>query len=48
MGFTGSEMTVAEQLSLEADARTNIKASGNDYMTNVSGVFVAGDHRRGQ
>ncbi len=48
MGFTGSEMTIAEQLGLEADTRTNIKASENNYMTNVPGVFVAGDQRRGQ
>lgn len=48
MGFTGSEMTIAEQLGLEADPRTNIKASVKDYKTNVPGVFVAGDQRRGQ
>ncbi|EAR00893.1 glutamate synthase subunit beta [Maribacter sp. HTCC2170] len=48
MGFTGSEMTIAEQLGLEADTRTNIKASEKDYMSNVPGVFVAGDQRRGQ
>lgn len=48
MGFTGSEMTIAEQLGLEADPRTNIKASEKDYKTNVPGVFVAGDQRRGQ
>ncbi len=48
MGFTGSEMTIAEQLGLEADPRTNIKASIENYMTNVPGVFVAGDQRRGQ
>ncbi len=48
LGFTGSEMTIAEQLGLEADLRTNIKASEKDYMTNVRGVFVAGDQRRGQ
>ncbi|MEE9363154.1 MAG: glutamate synthase subunit beta [Cellulophaga sp.] len=48
MGFTGSEMTIAEQLGLETDARTNIKASVEDYKTNVAGVFVAGDQRRGQ
>lgn len=48
MGFTGSEMTVAQQLGLEADSRTNIKASAKNYMTNVPGVFVAGDQRRGQ
>ena len=48
LGFTGSEMTLAEQLGLEADPRTNIKASEKDYKTNVPGVFVAGDQRRGQ
>lgn len=48
LGFTGSEMTIAEQLGLEADSRTNIKASEKDYKTNVPGVFVAGDQRRGQ
>ncbi len=48
LGFTGSEMTLAEQLGVEADARTNIKASVKDYKTNVPGVFVAGDQRRGQ
>ena len=48
LGFTGSEMTIAEQLGLEPDARTNINASTDNYMTNVPGVFVAGDQRRGQ
>ena len=48
LGFTGSEMTIAEQLGLESDPRTNIKASAADYKTNVPGVFVAGDQRRGQ
>ncbi len=48
LGFTGSEMTLADQFGLEADSRTNIKASEKDYKTNVPGVFVAGDQRRGQ
>jgi glutamate synthase (NADPH/NADH) small chain len=48
LGFTGSEMTIADQLGLLADPRTNIKATPKNYMTNVSGVFVAGDQRRGQ
>lgn len=48
LGFTGSEMTIAEQLGLEADNRTNIKASEKDFETNIPGVFVAGDQRRGQ
>lgn len=48
LGFTGSEPTIAEQLGLQADVRTNIKASASDYKTNVPGVFAAGDQRRGQ
>ena len=48
LGFTGSEPTLADQLGLEMDPRTNIQASINNYMTNVPGVFVAGDMRRGQ
>ncbi len=48
LGFTGSEMTIADELDLETDPRTNIKASVANYKTNVPGVFVAGDQRRGQ
>lgn len=48
LGFTGSEPTVAEQLGIKMDARTNIEASIDNYMTNVPGVFAAGDSRRGQ
>ena len=48
LGFTGSETTIAEQLGLQIDQRTNIKASEKDYVTNIPGVFVAGDQRRGQ
>ncbi|WP_442845785.1 glutamate synthase subunit beta [Leeuwenhoekiella sp. H156] len=48
LGFTGSEPTIAEQLGIKMDARTNIEASPEDYMTNVPGVFAAGDTRRGQ
>jgi len=48
LGFTGSETTIADQLRLEMDPRTNIKASVTNYKTNVPGVFVAGDQRRGQ
>ena len=48
LGFTGSEMTVAKQLGLESDAHSNINASEKDYETNVPGIFVAGDQRRGQ
>ena len=48
LGFTGSETTIAEQLGLDLDTRTNIKASEGNYSTNIPGVFVAGDQRRGQ
>ena len=48
LGFTGSELTIAEQLGIKMDARTNIEASIEDYMTNVPSVFAAGDTRRGQ
>jgi glutamate synthase (NADPH/NADH) small chain len=48
LGFTGSETTLAEQFGIQMDQRTNIKASEEDYKTNVPGVFAAGDQRRGQ
>jgi glutamate synthase (NADPH/NADH) small chain len=48
LGFVGAENTIANQLGIEMDVRTNIKANTNDYKTNVSGVFAAGDMRRGQ
>lgn len=48
LGFTGPEKTLIEQLGLETDFRTNVKASTNNYMTNVPGIFTAGDMRRGQ
>ncbi len=48
LGFTGSESTIAEQLGVDMDARTNIQATEDTYETNVKGVFAAGDTRRGQ
>ncbi|MGM5468758.1 glutamate synthase subunit beta [Flavobacteriaceae bacterium LMO-SS05] len=48
LGFTGAEKTLAEQLGIEMDFRTNIKATTKNYKTNVPGVFAAGDMRRGQ
>lgn len=48
LGFTGSETTIADQLGLKMDPRTNINASPLNYKTNVPGIFVAGDQRRGQ
>ncbi|MEO0795843.1 MAG: glutamate synthase subunit beta [Verrucomicrobiota bacterium] len=48
MGFLGPEQTVVEQLNLDTDPRSNIKAEHEKYITNVEGVFAAGDCRRGQ
>ena len=48
LGFTGPETTLIDQFGLETDFRTNINATTKNYMTNVPGVFTAGDMRRGQ
>jgi glutamate synthase (NADPH/NADH) small chain len=48
LGFTGADKTLTEQLDIETDFRTNIKANTNDYKTSVNGIFAAGDIRRGQ
>jgi glutamate synthase (NADPH) small chain len=48
VGFEGPEQTIVEQLALETDRRTNVKARYGKYSTNVEKVFAAGDMRRGQ
>jgi glutamate synthase (NADPH/NADH) small chain len=48
MGFLGPEQSLLEQLAVERDARSNVKAEYEKYATNVRGVFAAGDARRGQ
>ena len=48
LGFTGPGSLIVDQLNLEVDYRTNIKASTKDFKTNIDGVFAAGDIRRGQ
>jgi len=48
MGFLGPEEGIVEQFGLETDPRSNVKAEHDVYTTNVEGVFVAGDMRRGQ
>jgi glutamate synthase (NADPH) small chain len=37
-----------EQVGVERDARTNVKADTETYRTTVPKVFAAGDMRRGQ
>jgi len=46
MGFLGPEAGPLEQLGLERDERSNVKAP--TYAASVEGVFAAGDARRGQ
>lgn len=48
LGFTGPESTLAEQLGIELDARSNYKAIYGKYQTNIKNIFTAGDMRRGQ
>nr|XP_009415149.1 PREDICTED: glutamate synthase 1 [NADH], chloroplastic-like isoform X1 [Musa acuminata subsp. malaccensis] len=48
MGFLGPESTIADQLGVERDNRSNFKADFGCFSTNVEGVFAAGDCRRGQ
>ncbi len=48
MGFLGPEQPLLKELSVECDARSNVKAGHGRYATNLKGVFAAGDCRRGQ
>jgi glutamate synthase (NADPH/NADH) small chain len=48
MGFLGPEQGILEELGLERDPRTNVRAEFEKYATNLPGVFAAGDCRRGQ
>lgn len=48
MGFLGPEQSLVDQLQLEKDPRSNVKADYGKYQTSIEGVFAAGDIRRGQ
>ncbi|MBW4839576.1 MAG: glutamate synthase subunit beta [Paenibacillaceae bacterium] len=48
IGFDGPESTLADELGLDKDRRTNVKAKYGQFKTNVDKVFAAGDMRRGQ
>ncbi|MCS6851510.1 MAG: glutamate synthase subunit beta [Gemmataceae bacterium] len=48
LGFAGPESLLLDHLGIERDARSNAKAEHGKYLTNVPGVFAAGDMRRGQ
>jgi glutamate synthase (NADPH/NADH) small chain len=47
MGFLGPQQELLDQLGVDRDPRTNA-ARDDAFMTNVPGVFVAGDAGRGQ
>jgi glutamate synthase (NADPH/NADH) small chain len=49
MGFTGPvHAGLLERLGVARDARSNVKATTDDYRTSIDKVFAAGDMRRGQ
>jgi len=49
MGFLGPvQEGLLEQLGVERDPRSNVRANVDDYRTSVPKVFAAGDARRGQ
>ena len=48
LGFLGPEDAIVDELELERDERSNVKAEYGRYATSVEGVFSAGDMRRGQ
>ena len=48
MGFLGPEDYLPEQFDLSRDPRSNVEAEHEKYVTNIEGVFAAGDARRGQ
>jgi glutamate synthase (NADPH/NADH) small chain len=48
MGFLGPEDSIAQELNLERDGRSNLKAEYGKFATTSEGVFAAGDARRGQ
>ena len=47
LGFTGPEKSLPEQFGVNLNKKNNI-FSNNNYQTNKSNIFVAGDCRRGQ
>jgi len=47
-GFLGSEKYVTEAFKVAVDKRSNVLTKSEEYETNITNVFVAGDMRRGQ
>ena len=47
-GFLGCEQYVIDAFNVEKGARGNIATKEGSYETSVSGIYAAGDCRRGQ
>ncbi len=48
IGFSGPEQGLLQQLNIEINANSTVKAEYGKYATNIEGIFSAGDMRRGQ
>jgi glutamate synthase (NADPH) small chain len=48
LGFLGPEDTLLGKLGVDRDERSNARAEYGNFMTNLPGIFSAGDMRRGQ
>jgi len=48
LGFLGPEQELLKSLDVKTDGRSNVQTPAKKYSTNQSGVFTAGDCRRGQ
>ena len=48
IGFSGPEQGLLQQLKVETNENSTVKAEYGKYATNVESVFSAGDMRRGQ
>jgi NADPH-dependent glutamate synthase beta subunit-like oxidoreductase len=48
MGFSGPEKDLPEKFGVDLNKQTNIAASYESFATNKTGIFSAGDCRRGQ
>jgi glutamate synthase (NADPH) small chain len=48
IGFSGPEQDLIKELDVETNTNSTVKAEYGKYLTNVDGVFAAGDMRRGQ
>ncbi|MBI79847.1 MAG: glutamate synthase subunit beta [Pseudomonadota bacterium] len=48
MGFLGPETYLSDKLGIKYDERANYKSEHGEYNSNIPGLFIAGDCRRGQ